>query len=304
METEAVDVVIVGAGMAGVASALWGHRLDLSFVLLEESERWGGQLHCIHNPIPDYPGLQTDGAGFVEQLQAQMDALGVAPLIDTAVDAVDWKRQIVRSGERAWRARALVIATGLRKRPLPAPGAERLLGKGLEMTFSGAREAFAGRRACVVGGGDGAFENALMMAEVCPQVSILYRGDQVRARESFQQEVAEHPNIEVCLCTDVLEVHGDERVAGLTVRTPEGQARWDTEAVLVKIGMEPQVEWLGDDGPEQSEGYLRVDREQRTTLSWVWAVGDVCSPRDPSLSVAAGQACVAMRAIERTLGSV
>ncbi|TNE52216.1 MAG: NAD(P)/FAD-dependent oxidoreductase [Deltaproteobacteria bacterium] len=303
-KAQVVDVVIVGAGMAGLAAALWGKRLGLECVVLEQSQQLGGQLHKIHNTIPDYPGLVCDGAGLVTQLESQLNALEIAPRCNAMVQRVDWENQVVVCDEVQFETQALVIATGLEQRRLRVPGSEKWEDAGVYLSYNGHKEEFAGRAACIVGGGDGAFENATMMADECPHITIVYRGTSPRARQSFQEQVDGLSNVEVLYESDVVKVNGEESVTGVEIQGPDGTRSLEVEAVLVKIGMEPRTRWMGENSPKLSKGYLTVDASQQTSLPWVWAVGDVCTPQDPSLSVAAGQACLAMRAIERRLSSV
>ncbi len=304
IETEHKDVVIVGAGMGGVSAAIWGHRLGVPCFLLEQQEQIGGQLQHIHNIIPDYPGLVCDGAEFSAQLCSQLTQLGIVPQLGGSVQDVDVKSRSIRVGGQWISCKAMVVATGLRKRHLRADGAEALMGRGLAMSFSGQREMFAGRKICLVGGGDGAFENALMMVESCPHVTIVCRGRHPRARSSFLERVQAHPAIDILLESEVVAVEGTSWVEAVRIQGPTSCERLAVEAVLVKIGMEPQVEWLKGTGVAQQHGYLQVNHAQQTSIPWIWAVGDVCTPLDPSLSVAAGQACLAMRSIERYLCSV
>lgn len=322
------DILIVGAGMAGVSAALWAQRLGLSCVVLEQAAQMGGQLHKIYNTIPDYPGVWCDGQGFLARLREQCQAFQIVPICNTTVERVwtetesrMWAKQtgqteqtgqveqeemveyryVTCSEQRVMGTRALVVASGLQARRWQVPVAGRFIREGVFYTFSGQREAFVGKHACVLGGGDGAFENALMMAEVCPRVTILCRGQKPRARLHFQERVASHPRIDLRLGCNILSVRGQQQVEEIELQDREGFHTLPVEVILVKIGMEPQSQWLREICKQDREGYLCVDGEQRTSDAWIWAVGDVCTPRDPSLSVAAGQACVAIRSIERTL---
>lgn len=305
IETKQADVVIVGAGMGGVSAAIWGHRLELSCLLLEQGNQIGGQLHLMHNVIPDYPGILCNNGGeFSEHLSTQLDRLDIVPQLRGTVQDVDVTGRRVLVNREWISCKALVVATGLRRRRLAVSGADAFLGKGVSMTFSGQREMFRGRRSCIVGGGDGAFENALMMSEICPRVVLVYRGAAPRARTSFQEQVKANPSIELRLHSEVVALEGTDWVEAVEVQGPSERERLDVEAVLVKIGMETQIDWLKSAALETKNKYLQVNHEQRTSAPWIWAVGDVCTPVDPSLSVAAGQACIAMRSIERFLRSV
>ena len=208
----------------------------------------------------------------------------------------------VESSRGDWEARAVILATGMCRRRLEVPGFSRLLGKGVSFTASGAREQFEGRRVCIVGGGDGAVENALLLAPHCPEVTILCRGSNSRAQAQFLTRLQEFPQIHLSLGSEVQEILGEERVEAVRWKSPTGEHVTKVGAVLVKIGLVPQLSFLEEDQAERfPSGVLRVDPYQRTTAPMLWAVGDICAARDPSLSVSVGHACLAAREIERTL---
>lgn len=298
---KSVEVAIVGGGVGGVAAALWCHRLALDCVLLEGGSRLGGQLFHIHNTIPDYPGVLCDGAGFAEHLTSQLSALDIVPQLDAIVQEVCLESGDVHTTRGLVKAKALIVATGSRRRRLPVPGAKRLLGRGVSYTYSGNRGMFVGRRTCIVGGGDGAFENALMLVDTSPEVTLVMRRRDARARQDFVDAVHLHPRISLVCESQIVSIEGEEHVSSVCLQGPEGTTSIDAEAVLIKIGLEPVVDWLGGCCELGAGGTLVVDQEQRTSHPKVWAVGDVCTAVDPSISVAAGQACFAVRAIKRVL---
>src|SRR5260221_6637956 len=170
------DVLIIGAGTAGLSAARWCNELGLDTLVLERSEEVGGQLLLIQNPIDIYLGLHTDNGRelrdrFVEQTKdADFDLWTNVEIADVDLKA---KRVTVRSGEEL-RAIAIIIATGLRRRKLGIPGEDEFIGRGM-IESSGDRAGFAGQDVCVIGGGDAAAENALMFAEVCSTVTLVHR---------------------------------------------------------------------------------------------------------------------------------
>lgn len=302
-----VDVAIVGGGVGGVAAALWCARLALRFVLLEQRERLGGQLFYIHNPIPDYLGLHCDGKGFADQLTAQLKALDIVPQLGAAVQEVSLDEGLLQTTAGRVRARAIIAATGATRRRLDVPGIADLDGQGggeksgVYYSFSGHREAFRGRRVCVVGGGDGAFENALMLADCCPQVTIVQRREASRARQDFVDAVAAHPAIAIMRRAQIVRVCGDDGLQGVVIQQDDQERQLDVDILLVKIGLVTVRDWLGDGCQLSSAGTLVVDANQQTSHPRLWAVGDICTPQDPSISVSVGQACLAVRHIQRCL---
>ena len=177
------DVLIIGAGSAGLSAARWCDDLGLDKLVLEAAAEVGGQLLSIHHPIENYLGARAANGRelrdrFVEQtkdcdfdLWTQVEIAGVD---------LKAKRVVLRSGEEL-KAIAIIIATGLSRRKLGIPGEDGFVGRGM-IESSGHRQMFAGKDVCVVGGGDAAAESALLLAEVCPTVTLVHRGKKLRAR--------------------------------------------------------------------------------------------------------------------------
>ena len=285
------DVVIVGAGMAGATAAMWCARLGRSFAWLESGDALGGQLANVHNPIVDYPGRATaDGPEFAAVLAEQLEP---RPRLRTAVAAADCAAPAVTlaGGERV-SGRALLLCTGVRPRSLGVPGEEAALRSASRV---GARA--RGRRALVVGGGDGAVEGAQILASHgAAHVTLVHRGPALRAREDLRQRLP--ATTEVLLRTTVRSLDP------IVVAGPDGEQRLDADLVFVKIGFEPASELVAGQLERDAGGYVRCDGNQRTSApAPVFAAGDVCSPVAQSLAVAGGQAAAAAKVIDSLLAA-
>src|SRR5438445_11980119 len=184
------DVVIIGAGPAGLSAARWCDELGLDTLVLEQNEGVGGQLSLIHNPIDNYLGLHADNG---EQLRtrfiAQTEGCDFDLWTNVEIESADLKakRIVLKSGEEL-QSIAIIIATGLRRRKLGIPGEDEFVGRGM-IESSGDRAAFAGKDVCVIGGGDAAAEHALLLAEACPTVTLVHRGKKLRARREFTEQM-------------------------------------------------------------------------------------------------------------------
>lgn len=297
---EPVDVAIVGAGMAGVAAALWCKRMALSCAWLETGADLGGQLARINGPIPDYPGLVApDGRAFREALRAQVAAEGLAPRTGAAVVAADLAgRRLDLVDGTAFAYRGLVIATGARPRRLGVPGEEALRGRGVSDSATRDLARLAGKHVAVVGGGDAALENALILARAGCRVELLHRGAAFRGRPDFVAAVGASDRIAVHLGARVGSVLGEERVTGLLLA--EGPAL-AVDAVVVKIGVTADLGPFHGQVALDAAGYVAVDVDQATSAAWAYAAGDVCNPRHSSLAAAAGQGMVAVKALATRL---
>jgi thioredoxin reductase (NADPH) len=152
----------------------------------------------------------------------------------------------------------------------------------------------------VVGGGDAAFENALLLAEVGCRVTLVARGD-LRARREFRERVARNAAIVVMDRTRVLAIDGDRYVQAVRLDGPRGTSTLEAAGVVVKIGVVPNSEWCAGPLERDAEGYLQIDAELRTSHRRAWAAGDVTRPPVLAMAVAVGQGALAANAIRAAL---
>jgi len=299
------DVLIIGAGSAGLSAARWCDELGLDSLVLEQNEEVGGQLLSVYNPIDNYLGASVANGRelrdrFVEQtkdcdfdLWTQVEIAGVD---------LKAKRVVLRSGEEI-QSIAIIIATGLRRRKLGIPGEDEFVGRGM-IESSADRQAFAGKDVCVIGGGDAAAENALLLAEVCPTVTLVHRGKKLRARREFTEQLHTNHCITVFPESVVRRIIGHEQVEAVEIE--RGGAikpfQMAVKGVIVRIGFEPNTESVRDQIDLDERGYVRVDARQETTVTNVFAIGDVASPLAPTISGAVGAGATAAKVIASRLG--
>jgi thioredoxin reductase (NADPH) len=298
------DLLIVGAGPAGVSAALWARPLELSVLLLDGAPAPGGQLHAVHFHPADVPGFeQGDGPALAAAYARQLAAASVP--LRTAAEAVALEPSAeapavrLAGGERL-EAAAVLVASGVRRRRLGVPGEREFEGRGVSFSATRDRVALAGRRVAVVGGGDAAFENALLLAAAGCDVTLLVRGEP-HARSGFRERVAASPRVRVRTGTRVVEVRGDEAVRGLRLEGPDGAVELETDALVVKIGVVPNTEWCRQAVEVDPDGYVRVDERLATSAARVWAAGDVTRPSPPSIPVALGQGAHAVAMVRAAL---
>ena len=178
------DVVIIGAGPAGLSAARWCDELGLDTLVLEQSEEVGGQLLAVHNPIENYLGATAaNGVELRDRFIEQTKTSDFDLWTNVEIDGVDLKakRVTLRSGEEI-QSIAIIIATGLRRRRLGIPGEVEFEGRGIIESATRDRDQVAGKDVCVIGSGDAAAENALLLAQVCPTVTLVHRSKKMRAR--------------------------------------------------------------------------------------------------------------------------
>ncbi len=299
------DVLIIGAGPAGLSAARWCDELGLDTLVLEQNEEVGGQLLSVHNPIDNYLGVRAGNGRelrdlFVEQTRTCDFDLWT----NVEIASVDLKARRVRlrSGEEL-QSIAIIIATGLRRRKLGIPGEDEFVGRGM-IESSGDREAFAGKDVCVIGGGDAAAENALLLAEVCPTVTLVHRGKKLRARREFTETLHTNHCITVFPESVVRRIIGSDAIEAVEIERAGAIQPFQmaVQGVIVRVGFEPNTELFRDQLETDDRTYVIVSSRQETSVENVFAVGDVANPLAPTISGAVGAGATAARVIASRLG--
>jgi thioredoxin reductase (NADPH) len=295
------DVIIIGAGPAGLSAALWCDELGLDTLVLEQHEEVGGQLLHVYNSIENYLGVRAGNGRelrdrFHEQVEEKEFDLWTNVEIESA--SLSSRRIRLQSGEDL-RAIAIIIATGVRRRRLQVPGEEELKGRGVVESGVGERAWLAGKDVCVVGGGDAAAENALMLAEVCPTVTLVHRGRSLRARREFRERLQGEHRVTVFTEATLERIIGAHAVEAVEIRRKEAFKPFQVavQAVLIRIGVEPNTELFRDQLLTDERGYIVVTGEQETSLENVFAIGDVSNPLAPTIAGATGAGATAAKVI-------
>ena len=299
------DVIIIGAGPAGLSAAFWCDELGLDTLVLEQAEKIGGQLHRVYNPIENYLGVKArNGAEFVKLLADDVDSADFDLWTEATITSVDLKakRVSLASGEEL-QAIAIVIASGVRPRELGVPGEKEFVGKGIIESATRDRQLFAGHDVCVIGGGDAAVENALLLAEVCPTVTLVHRGKKLRARAEFKERLQSTHCITVFNESELTRIIGNDSVEAVEIRRKVGIKPFQVavRGVLIRIGVEPNTELFRGQLETDEKGFIKVDGRQETNVPMVFAIGDVSNPLSPTISSGTGAGATAAKVIAARL---
>uniref|UniRef100_A0A832MK11 NAD(P)/FAD-dependent oxidoreductase n=1 Tax=Eiseniibacteriota bacterium TaxID=2212470 RepID=A0A832MK11_UNCEI len=297
------ELLVVGAGPAGISAALWARWFGLEVRVVDAGASPGGQLHRVHFHPRTLAGIPVgDGPAIAAVMARQLADAGVAVRGECTAQRLEPGARpavILEGGERL-ACQAVLIATGVRRRRLGVPGEDALEGRGVSFSATRDRAQLAGRRVLVVGGGDAAYENALILAGAGCRVVLAVR-DAPRARAEFRARVARTPAIEVRRGVRVTAILGTDAVTGVRLAGPEGVADVAVEGVVVKVGVVPNTEWCRDAVACDDAGHVRAGEHGRTSAPRVWAAGDVTGPALPSVAVAMGQAAAAVADARRAL---
>lgn len=301
------DVIIIGAGPAGISAALWCDELGLDALVLEQADEIGGQLHMVHNPIENHLGVKVkNGTEFIERFERDVSDADFDLWTGVVIDEVDLnaKRISLQSGEKL-QAIAIIIATGVRRRSLGVPGEKEFVGKGIIESGKRDHDSLKGKDVCVVGGGDAAAENALLLSDVCATVTLVHRGKRLRARREMLEQLQTNHCITVFTESVVTRILGNEEVEAVEVLRKDGLKPFQiaVKGVLIRIGVEPNSELFVDQLQLDEQRYIVTDSRHETNVPMVFAVGDVANPLAPTISSAVGAGATAAKVIAARLNA-
>jgi thioredoxin reductase (NADPH) len=300
------DLVIVGAGVAGLTAAMFAGRYGLKVAVVEQLGA-GGQIINAER-IENFPGF-PQGLGGHELgplLHEQAEAAGAEFMLDTVQGLeADGEHRIVRAAGETLRGRAVIIAAGSALRPLGVAGEQKLLGRGVSHCASCDGAFFAGQDVCVIGGGDSALDEALVLAEHASRVTVLHRGEALDAQQALQTKAGASSKIAIALQTVVDEIIGDDAVSAVRLRDlATGTARLETvKGVFVQVGLEPNTAFLRGVLALDAAGHIETDINMRTSLAGVFAAGDIRRHSVAQLAAAAGDGATAALSACRYLTS-
>jgi len=298
------DLVIIGGGPAGLACAIYAGRARLS-TLLEEGTLPGGQV-VLNEVIENYPGFPEGISGFeLGQRMSEQAARFGAETELARVESIDASARpfhlTTTAGVR--RARALLIATGSAPRRLGIPGEKEYFTKGLSYCAVCDGPLYGGRRLLVVGGGNTAVEEALFLAGIASQVTLVHRRDQLRADRILQERLAANEKVKVLWDHVLVEVLGEEVLTGVrarNVKTGE-ETTLPVDGLFISIGNQPRSEFLPAEVARDESGLVVTDRHLETTVPGIFAAGDVRQGAYRQITFAVGDGTLAFRGIMRYL---
>jgi thioredoxin reductase (NADPH) len=298
------DVIILGAGPAGLTAAIYTGRAKLSTLVLEAAMVGGNA--GIADIIENYPGFPEgiSGSELMARFKQQAENCGAEIRYDEALDIYPSSQGIVvETRLEKLTARAVLVATGARRRQLQVPGEEEFLGRGVSYCATCDGAFFRNSPVAVIGGGDSAVKEALYLADIASRVYLVHRREGFRAHKALVERMHNNERIILKLNQVVDEIEGDEYgVKQLLLKeVKSGQAeKLPVEGVFVSIGMVPAIGFLAN-RLQTDNGYIVVDESLMTSMPGVFAAGDICSKKVRQVATAVGDGALAGAAITEYL---
>lgn len=298
------DVIIIGGGPAGYTAAIYASRSGLDTVVLEKLSA-GGQM-ALTTQIENYPGFPDgiDGLTLGEYMQKSAERFGAKTVIAEVFQLfLKDKIKKAETSEGSFLGRTVVFAAGADPRPLGLPNEKNLIGKGINYCAACDGMAFKNKDVAVVGGGNTAVEDALLLSRICRKVVLIHRRDSLRATKIYSDKLLNTENIEVVWNSNVKELLAEERLNGiklLNLKTGE-ESELTVDGVFVSIGRLPLTKLVKDELELDSMGYIQANESTRTNVEGVFAVGDVRTKILRQVITAAADGAVAVHYIEEYL---
>lgn len=299
------DLIVIGAGPAGLTAAIYARRAGKSVLVLEK-ETFGGQI--TYSPkVENYPGFQTlSGTELADRMTDQMLALGADAEPATVVgirDAGYTKYVMTDTGE--YEAKSVIIATGSRHRRLGLPREEELIGHGISYCAVCDGSFYAGRTVAVIGGGNTALQETMMLSEICRHVYVVQNLPKLTGEGRLCEAVTARPNVTVLYSTVVEEFLGEKEIEGLMLRKTEDntQASIAVDGVFVAIGQVPENEAFSDIVKLNERGYILSDEHCMTDRAGIFVAGDCRTKEVRQVTTATADGAVAALAAVRYLDS-
>lgn len=299
------DLIIIGAGPAGLSAAVYGIRAGLNLIVIEQTPMGGGQV-IDTSEVENYLGMPGIG-GFElgQKFRQHADALGAVFQSGKVVSIQDGNdRKVVETADGArYEARALILAGGAQHAKLGVPGEDSFRGQGVSYCATCDGAFFKKRDVAVIGGGDVAVEDAVYLAALCRKVYLVHRRDSLRAAKSLQKKLFSCENVEVVWDSALQKISGSDLVESITVRQirEEREREIAVEGVFIAVGMRPNTEAYRQVVACDERGYVIAGEDCATNVPGIFAAGDIRTKQLRQIVTAVSDGACAVASAERYL---
>ena len=298
------DVIVIGAGPAGLAAGIYGKRAGYNILILDTSSISGGQILNTYE-VDNYPGMAgVSGTELADAMRAHCDSLGVEfarGRVASIIDKGDIKELVTK--KETFQTRTVIVATGATNKKLGCPGEEKLSGMGVSYCATCDGAFFKDKIVAVVGGGDVALEDAAYLARGSKKVYLIHRRNEFRGTAILQQQIKSLNNIEVIYDSTVDEIIGKEAVEKLIIRNKNTNetSELEVDGVFIAVGTVPNTSTIAGLPSLDERGYLVADESCETSIPGIFAAGDVRTKQLRQVITATADGANAITSVARYL---
>ena len=289
------DIIIIGAGPAGMTAALYARRAEKSVLLLEK-ENFGGQI--TYSPkVENYPGFaQMSGSEFADKLFEQITALDTAVEMEEVLSVTKAGDFLtVKTDRNEYAAKAVIIAAGSRHRQLGVAKENDFVGAGVSYCAVCDGAFYKGKDVAVIGGGNTALQDAVLLADTCRKVTILQNLPTLTGEEKLQKKLRSLPNVEIVCSVTVDSLLGDDSVTGVRVKNADTNelTEYTVDGIFVAIGQQPENAPFAEVASLNDYGYITADESCLTSTPGVFVAGDCRTKAVRQITTATGDGAAA-----------
>ena len=264
------DIIIVGAGPAGLTSALYALRGNKK-VLVLEGKTYGGQIINASN-IENYPGIPSiSGFDYATSLYNQVIALGGEIKFESVI-RIDQDKTVI-TNNNTYQAKSIIIATGVEKKKLGIPRESEFIGKGLSYCATCDGNFYKNKKVAVVGGGNTALEDAIYLSNIAKKVYLIHRRETFRGEERYLEELKEKENVELILNSNVVGLNGVEKLESIEVKETEQTKNLEVDGLFIAVGQIPNNE-IFQNVVDLENGYIKSVDGVHTKTEGIYVAGD------------------------------
>lgn len=302
------DIIIIGGGAGAMAAAIYAGRSDLKVGIIEKA-LVGGQAALTHD-IANYPGFPDgiDGPELSERMKTQAQKYGTEFIQDEAKKVTQNENNTfcIEMSKKTICCQVVIIATGSDPRFLDVKGEKELRGRGVSYCGTCDGPFFRDKNVAVIGGGDTALKEALHIAKYAAKLTIIHRRDEFRAEKIYQNQINEHPKIDVIWNKVVTEIKGDKKVESIVLEDVNSKesSEFKTDGVFIFIGTTPNTHFLCNILPTDCGGHVHTDHDMMTHIEGIFAVGDVREHSYRQIATAVGEGATAAIAAEHYISDL
>ena len=285
------DIIIVGAGPAGLTAALYALRANKK-VLILESKNYGGQIINAGN-IENYPGIANiSGFDYATNLYRQVKDLEVDFKIETVIRIEKDKKVTTNKGE--YQAKAIILATGAENRKLNLKNEQEFIGKGISYCATCDGNFYRNKIVAVIGGGNTALEDALYLSNLASKVYVIHRRDEFRGEAKYLEELKQKENVEFILNSNVVAINGENKLESIDVKNTNGEiTKIDINGLFIAVGQEPKNEIFANIINIDNQGYIESLDGVHTNVEGIYVAGDTRKKELRQLTTAVSDGAIA-----------